>query len=103
MSASRINLIVFNTILPPFPQKPYIPAVCAPMLLTELSLGCQTIPLLTSLISTGQSFHTLTFNLVTIYELCSERSRTKKFDLVEQVAAMGDGRSGERSNADFKL
>ncbi|KAK0104890.1 hypothetical protein ONS95_005155 [Cadophora gregata] len=72
--------------------------------------------LLESLISTSHSFHALTFNLSTIYELCTERSRALKIGLAEKVAAMyqdggderGGGREGgsvgwEKVNGDFKL
>lgn len=69
--------------------------------------------LLESLISTSHSFHALTFNLSTIYELCTERSRALKIGLAEKVAGMqGGGVSGaeergrvgwEKVNGDFKL
>ncbi|PVH78366.1 hypothetical protein DL98DRAFT_590487 [Cadophora sp. DSE1049] len=69
--------------------------------------------LLESLITTSHSFHALTFNLSTIYELCTERSRALKIGLAEKVAAMQDtdadgghgrGRVGwEKVNGDFKL
>jgi hypothetical protein len=51
------------------------------------------------------SFHALTFNLSTIYELCTERSRGLKIGLAERVAGMqGDGgRKVEMGNGDFKL
>lgn len=60
----------------------------------------------------GNSFHALTFNLSTIYELCTERSRALKIGLAEKVAEMqmekresgkaGDV-GGEKVNGDFKL
>lgn len=73
--------------------------------------------LLTSLIDNGHSFHALTFNLATVYELRTERSRAKKLELAEKVAELmnvhtddddedaGHGRSAwaERGNVDFKL
>ncbi|KAI9675819.1 MAG: hypothetical protein M1829_003244 [Trizodia sp. TS-e1964] len=65
--------------------------------------------LLESLIAAGHSFHGLTFNLCTIYELCSEKPRALKMQLAEKVAARqgeGAGAGGgnfEKSNADFKL
>lgn len=34
----------------------------------------------------GYGFHALTFNLSTIYELCTERSRTFKIELAEKLA-----------------
>ena len=76
----------------------------------------QTSELLTRLIDEGHSFHALTFNLATVYELCTERSRAKKAELAERVAERmkterdgepegtdGGKRWTERSNADFKL
>ena len=77
-------------------------------------------PILTSLIAAGHAFPALTFNLATVYELCSERAGAKKAALAEEVAATlaagtgtGDGevgkaswgseRGAERVNADFKL
>ena len=61
--------------------------------------------MLEDLLDTGKSFHALTFNLSTIYELCTDRSRMLKVQLVEKVAAMPDAdRAGwEKTNADFKL
>ncbi|KAI9844739.1 MAG: hypothetical protein M1837_005272, partial [Sclerophora amabilis] len=83
--------------------------------------------LLTALVDTPDSpvpFPTLTFNLCTIYELCSEKSRALKLGLAEKIATewaetyvgsggndemvAGDRRKGwrgwrEMSNADFKL
>jgi len=47
----------------------------------------------------------LTFNLSTIYELCSEKPKNLKMQLAEEIAKQSH--SGEinldRSNADFKL
>ncbi|MCJ1268106.1 hypothetical protein MMC22_007992 [Lobaria immixta] len=76
----------------------------------------ETTSLLTSLIGAGHSFRALTFNLATVYELCSEKSQGKKIALAEQVAAgmmrrnsegedgIGGDRGGrEKVNADFKL
>ena len=73
----------------------------------------QTSQLLTELIEEGHSFHALTFNLATVYELCTERSRAKKIELADKVAEkmkseddFGEGERStwaERSNADFKL
>lgn len=62
--------------------------------------------LLDSLVEKGRSFHALTFNLATVYELCSEKARAKKGELAERVAksVVGEGRKGgERVGADFKL
>ncbi|KAL8793008.1 MAG: hypothetical protein Q9195_004412 [Heterodermia aff. obscurata] len=79
----------------------------------------ETSALLTSLIDNGHSFHALTFNLATVYELSTERSRAQKLELAEKVAGLmkrggggvgeeGEGDEGEikwaeRGNADFKL
>ncbi|CAG8954573.1 hypothetical protein HYFRA_00004490 [Hymenoscyphus fraxineus] len=65
------------------------------------------------------TFHALTFNLSTIYELCTERSRALKISLAERVAdilreeraaslgqrtgPLGIGVGGEKVNGDFKL
>jgi hypothetical protein len=55
------------------------------------------------------TFHALTFNLSTIYELCTERSRALKIGLAEKVAEIltqereRGGGGGERVNGDFKL
>ncbi|XMA10927.1 hypothetical protein WAI453_003718 [Rhynchosporium graminicola] len=51
--------------------------------------------ILESLISTSHSFHALTFNLSTIYELCTERSRALKIGLAEKVAGMQNEMLGE--------
>ncbi|KAL8824676.1 MAG: hypothetical protein Q9191_004893 [Dirinaria sp. TL-2023a] len=80
----------------------------------------ETTHLLEQLIAERRSFHALTFNLATVYELCTERSRTKKLELAETVAEMmmpdqdqdqDEGEDdervirgwAERGNADFKL
>lgn len=62
--------------------------------------------LLDALIDKGRSFHALTFNLATVYELRTEKARARKGELAERVAAglIGEGGSGgERVAADFKL
>ncbi|KAK4134460.1 hypothetical protein BT67DRAFT_462123 [Trichocladium antarcticum] len=60
--------------------------------------------LLESLVDSGRSSHTLLFNLTTMYELCTDRSRALKVKLSEKVAAMGERADGwEKTNADFKL
>ncbi|KAH6634924.1 hypothetical protein B0J18DRAFT_487078 [Chaetomium sp. MPI-SDFR-AT-0129] len=60
--------------------------------------------LLEGLVDSGRSSHTLLFNLSTMYELCTDRSRALKVSLSEKVAAQGDRVEGwEKTNADFKL
>ncbi|KAL2170483.1 hypothetical protein VTG60DRAFT_4864 [Thermothelomyces hinnuleus] len=60
--------------------------------------------LLEQLVDSGRSSHTLLFNLSTMYELCTDRSRALKARLAEKVAAVGDRTGGwEKTNADFKL
>ncbi|OAA54631.1 Tetratricopeptide-like helical [Cordyceps fumosorosea ARSEF 2679] len=60
--------------------------------------------LLEGLVDRGCSSHTLLFNLSTMYELCTDRSKALKVKLTERVAAMGESPAGwERTNADFKL
>jgi hypothetical protein len=60
--------------------------------------------LLEQLVDSGRSSHTLLFNLTTMYELCTDRSRALKVKLSERVAAREDRMEGwEKTNADFKL
>ncbi|KAH8808118.1 hypothetical protein F5884DRAFT_355863 [Xylogone sp. PMI_703] len=61
--------------------------------------------LLEQLVVEEHSFHALTFNLSTIYELCTERSRAVKIGLAEKVASMDPGSNvgWEKVNGDFKL
>jgi tetratricopeptide (TPR) repeat protein len=60
--------------------------------------------LLTDLAGTTPPFHALTFNLSTMYELCTERSRDRKLVLAERVAAREPSEVGwEMVAADFKL
>ncbi|KAF3767151.1 hypothetical protein M406DRAFT_345310 [Cryphonectria parasitica EP155] len=59
---------------------------------------------LEGLIESGYSSHTLLFNIATIYELCTDRSRSLKAKLAEKMAGMeATTRGWEKSNADFKL
>lgn len=56
------------------------------------------------MVDAGRSSHTLLFNLSTMYELCTDRSRGLKARLAEKVALKGDKTTGwEKTNADFKL
>ena len=61
--------------------------------------------LLSELVDEGPPFHSLVFNLSTIYELCTERNRDRKVALAEKMAQRnGDGSVGwEIGTADFKL
>ncbi|PSN66844.1 hypothetical protein BS50DRAFT_573640 [Corynespora cassiicola Philippines] len=61
--------------------------------------------LLAELAESSAPFHALTFNLSTIYELCTERNRDRKVALAERLASRkGDGSVGwEIAMADFKL
>ncbi|KAF2178817.1 hypothetical protein K469DRAFT_731420 [Zopfia rhizophila CBS 207.26] len=61
--------------------------------------------LLAELTDTSPPFHSLVFNLSTIYELCTERNRDRKAALAEKLAARkGDGSVGwEIGMSEFKL
>lgn len=64
----------------------------------------ETLGLLDGLVEKGRSFHALTFNLATVYELCSEKGRERKGELVERVRrAINEHSGGERGSVDFKL
>ncbi len=64
----------------------------------------ETLGLLEGLVERGRSFHALTFNLATVYELCSEKGRERKGELVARVAKGIEERGGgERGAVDFKL
>jgi hypothetical protein len=59
---------------------------------------------LESMIDAGGAFPVLLFNLATIFELSSEKARTLKANLVEEVAQLDGGVQGwEKSMQDFKL
>lgn len=60
--------------------------------------------LLERLVADGRSSHTLLFNLATMYELCTDRSRALKVQLSEKVAAAQVTLDGwEKTMGDFKL
>lgn len=61
--------------------------------------------LLTELVDESPPFHSLVFNLSTIFELCTERNKDKKVALAEKLATRKvDGSVGwEIGSADFKL
>ena len=60
---------------------------------------------LTELAESSAPFHSMVFNLSTVYELCTERNRERKVALAEKLAGRrADGTVGwEIGNADFKL
>jgi tetratricopeptide (TPR) repeat protein len=60
---------------------------------------------LTDLAESSPPFHSLVFNLSTVYELCTERNRDKKSALAEKLASRSaDGVVGwEVGNTDLKL
>jgi len=80
-------------------------AVCH-LYLGDLSLARKTLQ---DLVEEGNTFHALTFNLSTIYELCTESSRGLKIELAEKVASMRGSSLGvqglgwEKVNGNFKL
>ncbi|KAF2834969.1 hypothetical protein M501DRAFT_1044942 [Patellaria atrata CBS 101060] len=60
--------------------------------------------LLSSIANTGPSFHSLTFNLATVYELCSEKPHVSKMELAARLADKEPTETGwERESVDFKL
>ena len=64
----------------------------------------ETLELLDQLLKKGRTFHALTFNLATVYELCSEKGSQRKEDLVERVCKyLKEKGGGERGMIDFKL
>ena len=64
----------------------------------------ETLELLDRLIEKGRTFHALTFNLATVYELCSEKGGQRKEDLVGRVCRSIEERGGgERDVIAFKL
>ena len=64
----------------------------------------ETLELLDRLVGKGRTFHALTFNLATVYELRSEKGGQRKEDLVRRVCkGIEERRGGERDATDFKL
>ncbi|KAI1839660.1 hypothetical protein JX266_014129 [Neoarthrinium moseri] len=60
--------------------------------------------ILESLVNSGLASHTLLFNLSTMYELCTDRSKQLKLSLAERIADREASSHGwEKTNADFKL
>ena len=64
----------------------------------------ESLELLEELVEKGRSFYALTFNLATVFELCSEKGREKKEELVDRVCKGIEKKGGgERALCDFKL
>ncbi|KAF3048755.1 hypothetical protein E8E11_006386 [Didymella keratinophila] len=61
--------------------------------------------LLSNLVDQSPPFHSLVFNLSTVFELCTERNRDKKSEIAEKLASRKDGGGvgWERSTLEFKL
>ena len=61
--------------------------------------------LLSKLVDESPPFHSMVFNLSTVFELCTERNRDKKAELAEKLASRKDagGVGWERSTVEFKL
>ncbi|CAO2648026.1 Nn.00g089480.m01.CDS01 [Neocucurbitaria sp. VM-36] len=61
--------------------------------------------LLSELVDQSPAFHSLVFNLSTVYELCTEKNRDKKLLLAEKLASRrdGGGMGWELGSAEFKL
>jgi hypothetical protein len=60
---------------------------------------------LEGLVDSGPPFHSMIFNLSTVYELCTERNRDRKVELASKLAARkdGEGVGWELGAAEFKL
>ena len=63
----------------------------------------ETFELLDQLVEEGRSFHTLTFNLATVYELCTENASQRKEELAGRIAKNTEKGGAERGVVDFKL
>ncbi|KAJ4382323.1 hypothetical protein N0V86_002657 [Didymella sp. IMI 355093] len=61
--------------------------------------------LLSNLVDKSPPFHSLVFNLSTVFELCTERNRDKKAEIADKLASRKDGGGvgWERSTLEFKL
>jgi thioredoxin-like negative regulator of GroEL len=61
--------------------------------------------ILSKLVDTSPSFHSMVFNLSTVYELCTEKNREKKLGLAARLAGRKDGGGvgWEMSASQFKL
>ncbi|KAF2745132.1 hypothetical protein M011DRAFT_469842 [Sporormia fimetaria CBS 119925] len=65
----------------------------------------ETRTLLEALADRSTTFRSLVFNLCTVYELCTEKSKERKMDLAERLAVRKDqnGMAWEGALKDFKL
>ena len=106
---SEVYLYFLLLLLHPtlFPYSVSSISICVLYILTHTH---QTSQLLEELVNDNHAFYALTFNLATVYELSTDRSRDRKTQLAERVAevlrknaADAAGRRIERSNVDFKL
>jgi predicted Zn-dependent protease len=61
--------------------------------------------ILSTLVDQHPPFHSMVFNLSTVYELCTERNRDKKVALAAKLATRKDGGGvgWEMNTTDFKL
>ena len=61
--------------------------------------------LLLNLVDQSPPFHSMVFNLSTVFELCTERNRDRKAEIAEKLASRKDGGGvgWERSTVEFKL
>jgi len=94
----------FQTLHEKFPEDAMVAQNLAVSLLYTGRIA-EAKQLLADLTDESPPFHSLVFNLSTIFELCSERNRDRKVALAGKLAERkGDGRVGwELANADFKL
>lgn len=60
---------------------------------------------LSELVDNTPPFHSMVFNLSTVFELCTERNRDRKVEIAEKLASRKDGGGvgWERSTGEFKL
>ncbi|PGH23370.1 hypothetical protein AJ80_02623 [Polytolypa hystricis UAMH7299] len=86
------------------PDEPLISQNLAVCLLYTGKLN-ESRDLLESLIESNHSFQSLTFNLATVYELSSDKSRALKLRLTERIAKHPPSadKNWERPNVDFKI
>lgn len=61
--------------------------------------------ILSTLVDQSPPFHSMVFNLSTVFELCTEKNRDRKVELAATLAARkgGDGVGWEMNSAEFKL